>query len=260
VLLNGALGWAVRNELVGRNVAKAIEPPTIPRSTAVALSASEAQVILSAAEATRWGPFMHLAIIVGMRRGELVGLRWSDIDFEAGTVTVACSLSQTRAHGVQEKSTKTDRVRPIDDLSPKTLDALRRQRSAQNAERLAAGERYRDSGHVFQEPLGGPIAPDKATGAFRRLARRNGVATTSLHALRHTAGSWMVGDGADPRTVAHVLGHASPSITMSIYAHVMPGKQKQRCSGRTTGSPLWRVRLYPKGYRRPTRSQKTLIP
>lgn len=70
----------------------------------------------------------------------------------------------------------------------------------QAADRLAVGEAYRDSGHVFQEPLGGPIAPDKATGAFRRLARRNVVATTSLQFLRHTALSWLLADNTDART------------------------------------------------------------
>jgi integrase len=207
---------------------------------------------------------MRLAIICGARRGELVGLRWGDIDFSAGTVTVACSLSQTRAHGVREKSTKTDRVRTIDDLSPEALEALHRQRAAQNAERLAAGERYRDSGHVFQEPLGGPIAPDKATGAFRRLARRNGVPTTSLHALRHTAGSWLIADGTDPRTAAHVLGHASPSITLAIYSHVMPGKQKAAMLRQDERLAALARRDVsdgtPEGHRRTTSRRKTLIP
>ena len=222
-LLNGAIAWAVRLELVGRNVCQAIETPTVPRREARAFTVEEAQRIVAAADATRWGPFVRFAVATGMRRGELLALRWADVDLERATVVVRASLGQTRA-GLAEKSTKGDRVRPLA-LSPMASEALRRQRVAQVAERLAAGAGYADSGHVFQTEIGGTIAPMSATDHFRKLARTAKVTTTSLHACRHTAGTWLVAAGVDARTAAAVLGHANPSITLAVYSHVVAGAQ-----------------------------------
>jgi integrase len=97
-LQRGALGWAQRQELVARNVADVVETPSIPRGRAIALSVEEVHVLLAAADETRWGPFLRVALGCGARRGELLALRWSDVDFENTTLTIAKSLSETRAH------------------------------------------------------------------------------------------------------------------------------------------------------------------
>ncbi len=167
---------------------------------------------------------MRVALGCGARRGELLALRWSDVDFDNATLTIAKSLSETRA-GVAEKATKTDRVRIVA-LPELAMDAFRRQRSLQAAERLAEGPAFAVSGHVFQRPLGGHLTPCSATEAFRVLARRLGIATTKLHALRHTTGSWLIASGVDPRTTASVLGHSSPTVTLAIYSHLVAGVQK----------------------------------
>ncbi len=147
-LLKGALAWAVRQELVGRNVADIVTPPSVRRSDVTALSVDEAQRLLSVADGGRWGPFMRLALATGARRGELLALRWDDVDFELATLTIRASLSETRS-GVTHKGTKTDRVRVVA-LAATALDALRRQRSLQAQERLAAGSAFTDCGHIFQ--------------------------------------------------------------------------------------------------------------
>jgi integrase len=223
-LLSGALSWAMRHELVGRNVAAAVEAPSIPRGTAVALSVDEANRFLAAVDGTRWGPFMRLALACGARRGELLALRWNDVDFEAATITIRGALSQTRA-GIFEKATKTDRVRTVA-LSPHAVEAVRRQRANRAQERLAAGIAFCDSGHVFQRERGGLEMPFRATEAFRVIAQAVGISTTRLHALRHTTGSWLIASGVDPRTAASVLGHSSPMVTLGIYSHLVVGMQK----------------------------------
>jgi integrase len=224
-LLKSALGWAVRQELVGRNVAEAVSPPSVPRGLIEALSVEEAQRLFAAADVGRWGPFMRLALATGARRGELLAIRWSDVALDAATLTIRAALTQTKA-GVSEKGTKSDRVRVVS-LSGMGIDALRRQRARQAQERLCAGPAFADSGHVFQGELGGMITPMRATDAFRRLAERLGIATTSLHALRHTSVSWMISAGIDARTVAAVAGHSTPSITLSVYAHLIAGAQSR---------------------------------
>jgi integrase len=223
-LLRGALAWAFRQELVGRNVADAVEAPSLPRGTAVALTVDEANAMLIEGDKTRWGSFLRIALGCGARRGELLALRWTDVDMEGCTLTIRGSLSQTRA-GVTEKATKTDRVRIVA-LPALAVEALRHQRATQAEDRLKSGGEFVDSGHVFQGPLGGSIRPYSATDAFRKLARKVGISTTKLHALRHTTGSWLIASGVDPRTAASVLGHASPLITLSIYSHLVVGMQK----------------------------------
>ncbi len=233
-LLKAALTWAVRHELVGRNVADAVTPPQVRRSEATALSVDEAQRIIAGADTGRWGPFMRLALATGARRGELLALRWRDVDLVAGTVTIRASLSDAKS-GVVEKGTKTDRVRVVA-LAVTAVEALRRQRVLQGQDHLALGGElqpngciiggaFNDTGHVFQTALGGTIRPRRATEVFREIAERVGISTTSLHALRHTAVSWLISAGVDVRTAASIAGHASPSVTLGIYSHLVLGAQ-----------------------------------
>lgn len=229
-ILRGALRWAVRHDLVGRNAAEAIDAPTVPRSQARAISETEALRLFEASEDTRWGPFFRLALGSGARRGELLALRWSDISLpNLGTSTVCFQRAFVEPKGkggrLVEKGTKTDHVRTIP-LGALAVDALRRQRVQQAEDRLAAGPTYDDSGHVFQHQCGGPIAPDFATKAFARVQRRMGFRAT-LHDLRHTAASWMLAAGVDVAAVARVLGHTTPTTTLTIYAHALPASESK---------------------------------
>jgi integrase len=226
VMLRSALRWAVRHDLAARNVAEAVDPPTVARSQGKALGNDEASRFLAAADATPLGTFFRVALGTGARRGELLALRWSDVDFEAGMVTIARAVVEVgagEARRVLEKSTKTDRVRSIP-LGPMVLEALRRQKTAQAKDKLAAGGAFTDSGHVFQGPLGGGIAPGRASEAFRRVRQRCRIGA-SLHDLRHTAATWMLAGGIDVRTVANVLGHSAASTTLNIYGHVVAGAE-----------------------------------
>jgi integrase len=144
-----------------------------------------------------------------------------DVNLETNVVTIRASLSQTKA-GVSEKTTKTNRVRRVE-LVAGAVEALRRQRSMQNQERLAAGVLFGDTGHVFQTSLGGTITPYAATDGFREIAKRAKVIGRgkTLHSLRHTAASWLLASGVDVVTVAAILGHSSPVATLSVYGHVV---------------------------------------
>jgi integrase len=224
VILRGALAWGVRQELVARNVCDAVEPPSVGRSSSVALSVEEANQLLAVADAGRWGPFLRLALATGARRGELLALRWTNVDFPNAQVTIKASLSYTRA-GTYEKSTKTDKARIVA-LSTGAVEALRRQRVLQAEDRLAAGSAYDDSGRVFQPALGGTLHPLDPTVAFRKIAQMAGMgAKITLHSLRHSCGSWLIASGVDVQTVASVLGHSSPNVTLGVYSHLVAGRQ-----------------------------------
>jgi integrase len=137
--------------------------------------------------------------------------------------TIKASLSQTRT-GVAIKATKTERARVVP-LSVLAIDALRRQRVMQAREKLAAGGGYDDLGFVFTGPVGGMVKPMVLTDAFRDLARKAKLPLTSIHALRHTAATWMLAGGVDIRSAAGILGHSTPATTLGVYAHAIASAQ-----------------------------------
>ncbi len=228
MILRSALRWAVRHDLAWRNVADAIDAPSVPRSQARAIDEDEAARFFQAADATRWGPFFRLALGTGARRGELLALRWEDVilpEVGQAALTVRRAFVEPKGKGgrIVEKCTKTDQVRTIP-LGGLAIEALRHQWALQTHERREGGQAYVDSGHVFQHELGGPIGPDRATKAFARTRTRSKVNAT-LHDLRHTAASWMLASGVDVASVARILGHSTPSTTLGIYAHVLPASE-----------------------------------
>ena len=225
-LLHGALEWALGLELVARNVCHtaAAKPPRLSPSPAKALADHEVAKLLTAANATRWGPFVTLALATGARRGELCALSWSDVDFENQTLTIAKSLSQTKDH-LELKGTKTGSIRRLG-LSRLALEALSRQRAIQIRDKRLAPADYIDEGAVFATPLGRRITPMSATKAFVRLAKTAEISTTRLHDTRHTAATHLIVGGTDVRTTASVLGHTTPTVTLSIYAHLVAEVQR----------------------------------
>ena len=147
-------------------------------------------------------------------------------------------------HRLQEKSTKTDRVRIIP-LSGLAYDALRAQRVQQAQDKLVAGSAYQDDGRVFQRPLGGQISPRQASQGFRSIRDRLGM-SVSLHSLRHTAATMLIGGGVDVRTVSAILGHSSPTTTLTTYSHIIAGHERAAVDvlseslGRAINSPMKR--------------------
>jgi integrase len=232
-LLNGALDWAVKHDLVARNVVKLVDAITVPGTPAQALSTQQAQALLEGAKASRFGPFFALALATGARRGELCALRWSDISDNGKSMTIArATIEKTNDNGTRtelmEKSTKSGKVRVVP-LNALAMFALKQQRSRQLEENMAARDVYEDSGHIFQTEIGGAETPYRFTDAFRKLCRKLKI-RASLHSLRHTAASWLLAEGVDIITVSAILGHANPSITLNVYAHLLPGASEAAIS------------------------------
>ncbi len=225
-LLNAALRFAQRLDLVGRNVCESVRPPKVAKSPADAISSEDLAELLASANGTRWSAFVTLALATGARRGELCALDWADVDFERGMIAIRKSLSQTRTGGLALKSTKTGATRLLP-LSPVAIDALRRQRIMQAEERLRAGSAYERGEGVFADELGRRISPMSATNAFARLAKKAGIKTTRLHDARHSAATALLTAGVDVRTVGGILGHAAASTTLNIYGHLIEGGQRR---------------------------------
>jgi integrase len=205
-LLSAAFRWAVHMELASRNVCESVTPPSIRKSTAKAFSNAEIVAIINASAGTRWEAFIALALAIGARRAELLALTWSDVDLQHGTVTISKALCQLKGTTFV-KGTKTGTTRNVP-LARFAIDALRRQRARQAAERLRAGQAYSPdtSEPVFTNEIGERLSPQAATDGFRKIAVRAMVSSTRLHDLRHTAGSHMLADGIDVKTPAASWG------------------------------------------------------
>ncbi len=224
-LVNAALRWGVRQEMVARNLCESADRPGTVRPRAEAHTGAELARLTASAIDSRWEHFIEVALNTGARRGELCALSWSDIDLNKRTMRVAASMSQS-ASDIERKSTKTGRVRSIP-LNDDVCALFRAQRAMQAADRLGAGAAYQvDAARpVFTNEIGERVTPKAATNAFARLARVTGLSSNSLHRLRHTAASVLI-PASDLVTAAAILGHSNPSTTANVYAHVIEGQER----------------------------------
>lgn len=163
----------------------------------------------------------RLLATTGMRRGELLGLRWRDLDLDRGRASISQSLVSV-AYALRFGPPKSDRSRRAITLDGETVTALRDHRRAQARERLALGAGYGDGNLVFCREDGEPIHPDRFTKVFRRHVADAGLPRIRLHDVRHTYASLALQSGAHPKVVSERLGHANVSITLDTYSHVVP--------------------------------------
>jgi integrase len=162
--------------------------------------------------------------MTGLRRGELCGLRWSDVDLEARRLVVRHTIT-TVDHTIVEGSVKTAKSRRSVDLDTETVRLLAAHRALQLEERMLVGAGYQDRGLVFARPDGQPWNPDSIGRAFERAVARSGLPRIRLHDLRHSHAVHLLAAGQNPRLVSERLGHASVGFTLDVYGHVMDGQQ-----------------------------------
>ncbi|MDA1229082.1 MAG: tyrosine-type recombinase/integrase, partial [Chloroflexi bacterium] len=224
-VLNKALVLAVESNLLTQNPAKSAKPPR-PKSRSMEIW--EADTFKAFAVAAKDSPFLpmyRLAVLTGMRRSELCGLKWDMVDLDAGHLRVTRTLQPITGRGLVEGQPKTDRSRRTISLGAGALETLRELRVAQAEKRLAIGSLWRGTGHVFANEDGSPISGDRLSKNFARIVKAAALPHLSFHGLRHTAASLMIADGTHGRTIADILGHSSITVTMDTYGHLMPGIQ-----------------------------------
>lgn len=223
--LHEALHHAMRWGLVVRNVADVVDPPALARKDMQTWDVTQSDAFLSAAEGSRYYPVFALAILTGLRRGELLALRWQDVDLERGELTVRQTLIDR--NGRLEFSTpKTHRSRRSVALPDSAVALLRQHKARQNQERLTAGEAWAALDLVFATELGKPLHPRNLFRAFRQITKQAGVPVIRFHDLRHSHATLLFAAGTHPKVVSERLGHATISITLDTYSHVLPGMQK----------------------------------
>jgi integrase len=229
VVLRKALGDAVKWSLVQRNAAAFAEPPKLTQAGDREMKTwtpQEARAFLEMAEGDRLYAAWLLAISTGMRRGEVLGLRWSDIDLEDGRLSVRQTVI-TVNYEIQFSTPKTNRGRRSIALDRGTVGALRAHKKAQLEERMAIGPaRYSDNDLVFCRVDGNPMHPDLFSQQFDRMVARSGLPRIRLHDLRHTYATISLKAGVHPKVVSERLGHATVAFTLDRYSHAVPGMQE----------------------------------
>lgn len=229
-VLHKALAQAVRWNLIPRNPADAVKAPTPEPKEMRPLSAQEARRLLEAARGDRLEALYSLAVHTGMRRGELLALRWSDVSLgepetEPGVVRVRRTLTRTEdGKGVALGDPKTKKSGRTVRLTPGARDALKRHRTRQAEEKLKAGSVYQDGHLVFATERGTPINPSNLRNrSFAPLLKKAGLPPVTFHDLRHTTASLLFSKNVHAKFVQELLGHASVAITLDTYSHMLPG-------------------------------------
>jgi integrase len=228
-ILSGALTRAVVWGWINHNPARLASPPSREQADTQPPAVEDAARLLrtAAAEDAELGLFLRLAVVLGARRGELCGLRWSDVDFERGEVLIAGSVVRVPREALLAKPTKTHAKRRVA-VGAGTVELLRARRVAQAKDALAFGTTLATDAYVFSHIPDGsaPVDPDGISHRFQRLARRLGV-RCRLHDLRHFMVTQLVAGGVDWRTVSGRAGHADGHMTLATYAHFQQAQDRQ---------------------------------
>lgn len=217
-VLRAALGRAVTWGLVPRNVAALATPPRAQSPEFRTLTAEEAKHLGRTTQGNRWAPMLLLALTTGLRQGELLGLKWGDIDFAAGVLQVRRQYERDGAFSAPKASSQ----RRLD-LAPDEVRALEIQRAAQGQDRERYGDRYIDQDLVFSTHKGRPLMHRNVFREFKRLLQKAALPNIRFHDLRHTNATLLLGQGAHPKVVQERLGHSQVGITLNTYSHVLPG-------------------------------------
>jgi integrase len=229
MVLRRALADAVRWDRLVRNPADLADPPPARRGDAPTMktwTAAELRRFLAHVEGERLYGAWVVAATTGMRRGEVLALRWRDVDLTLGRLSISQQVT-TLGNRPVVSSPKTAKSRRLVALDPATVEALRGHRIAQAQERLLMGPAYRDEDLVFAWPDGRPIHPDLFSQWFDRRLQAAGLPRIRLHDLRHTHATLALAAGIHPKVVSERLGHSTISITLDTYSHVSPGLQEE---------------------------------
>ncbi len=217
----------MRWNLIARNPTEAVDAPC-PRLKEISVfTVEEAQRFLEAAKGDRLHALYVLALMTGMRQGELLGLRWQDIDLSAGSLSVRRTLVRT-SQGWSWADPKTAKGRRTIALPDLAVEALRQHRVRQLEERLRAGALWADIDLVFPNQTGKPLERQNVVKrSFRPLLIRAGMPSSRFHDLRHSAATLLLSLGEHPKVVQERLGHSTIGVTMDTYSHVLPDMQRK---------------------------------
>jgi integrase len=230
-LMFQVLKYAMRWRVVQSNVAALVDPPKATAHVPFVPAAGDIQRVLAVSQNTRIQALVHLAMMTGLRQGELLGLQWHDVDFENRILYVQRSAQWLPREGTSFKPPKTRRSARAVPLTNDTIMKLRGHRIDQAEARLKRGRRWKDQDLVFSGGHGEPLTPSQVGYAWQKIRAAAGVPRMRFHDLRHAHATLLLTMGVHPKIVSDRLGHSGIAITMDTYSHVMAGLQAEAISG-----------------------------
>lgn len=229
-LLHHVLDQALKWGLVPRNVSEAATPPRQTRRSLQTLGPAEVQRLLDALHEDRLYALYLLAISTGMRQGEILGLRWTEVDLDGGTVRVVRAIQRIKGQGYVVSEPKTERGRRAIALPKITVIALKERQRQQSAEKVLAEEDWQDQGLVFTTQIGTPLDARNVLRHFKAALQQAELPEMRFHDLRHTAATLLLLQEIHPKIVQEMLGHSSITLTLDTYSHVLPDMQREAAS------------------------------
>ena len=228
-LISTVLEQALKEGLVAVNVASRATLPKVERKEVNYFQPEQIAAIREALEhePLKWKALVHMLLITGARRGEVLGLKWDNVDFENNRVYICNSVLYSADVGIYESTPKTEKSKRYIYLPAETMALLRAYRAWQIAERERLDGYYLDRGFVFAQDTGAPMHPDSVTDYLKKLSKRYGLPHLNPHAFRHTMASMLYYNGVDSVSISKRLGHAQVSTTSNIYAHVIESADKK---------------------------------
>ena len=223
-VLREALQQAVHWQLLTRNPADAVKPPRVEHTPMRTYDLAQTAELIAAMRGTRFFIPVVLAVMCGLRRGEIAALRWGQVDLDKGQLAVIQSAEQTRA-GVRYKEPKSGRTRTVA-LSATAIEGLRAYRIRQAQELLRLGLRATDTTFVCAREDGQPLQPDSFTQDWERKLSKTALPRIRFHDLRHAHATHLLSSGVHPKVASERLGHSKIGITLDLYSHVLPGMQE----------------------------------
>lgn len=222
--LHKALKQAVNDGLIPRNVTEAVKAPRPIKKEMLPLNPEQARVLLDVASGDRLEALFALAVTTGMRQGEILGLKWEDVDLEARTIRVRRTLSTATGGGIHFNPPKTAKSRRSIRLTELAVSSLRQHRKSQLEERMKLAGLWKDHDLVFTTGIGTPMSrADLITRYFKPLLEKAGLPDIRFHDLRHTCATLLLGRGVHAKLVQELLGHSTIAVTLDTYSHVLPG-------------------------------------
>ncbi|MBO0783550.1 MAG: site-specific integrase, partial [Ktedonobacteraceae bacterium] len=226
-VLQKGLEHAVHERLLSVNPCKGASLPRVEKRKPPLLTLEQAHHLLQVVQGTMMEPFIALALLLGMRHGELLVLRWEDIDFASGTMYIHRSLTRAEDHHFVEGNPKTEAGERTILLPQPVSDILKAHRTRQHAQRLRAGSAWQNHDLVFCTHRGKRLWPQNMRTSFYRRLEKAGLPPMHIHDLRHNAVTLLISMGVNPKVVQEMVGHSQIAVTMEVYSHVLPSMQKE---------------------------------
>jgi integrase len=232
-MLHTALDKAIKLGILTRNVCETVSPPRKTHKEMNPLTPEQIHQLLEAAKGHPQEALFILALATGMRRGELLGLKWQDINFERGVLQVRRALTRMPTGlGYQETEPKTKKSRRSIVLIAFAIEALKKHRAKQLEMKLAAGDTWEEHDYVFCAPAGKHLNPGyDVLVQLKKLLKKAGLPDVRFHDLRHSTATLLLSKGTHPKVVQEILGHSVISMTLDTYSHVLPTMQKDAMQG-----------------------------